>query len=128
MRNILVIDSNTDYHLLVKRKLSNTKYSVVFAQDLNEARIKLGLYQFNLIIISHIMKNSSGHVVIDKLQEFGYEGPILVTTSDPECKCIYKDTPSATVIDKCTNKEDFISAVSSVISPVENEETKEIRV
>lgn len=121
MRNILVIDSNTDYHLLVKRKLCTTKYSVLFAQDLTDARNNLELYSFNLIIISHIMKNSSGEVVMGKLRDFGYQGPILVTTSDPQSKETYEHLSAAAVIDKCTNKEDFIKVVRSVMTTQDNE-------
>jgi len=104
MNNIVVIDSNTDFYTLIASKLSSLDLNLTFIQDPFSFIDSIGEKNYDLVIISHVLKGVYTPEFIKFIRNFKYYGKILVLSSDPNAKELYKlvDCVSPKCVDRVT--------------------------
>ena len=109
---LLVIDSKS-YEPMYRRKLLDTKAEISFTESAEESIKNLG--EYDLVIVSHLLKHNSGVEVYDRLREFGYAGDIVITCCNGEEQLRPEYNGIAGLISKITNSDDFSSYIRSII-------------
>ncbi|WP_417831255.1 response regulator [Terasakiella sp.] len=81
--HILVVDDDERLRRLLKKFLSETGFNVSIAQDAQDARNKLGLLEFDLIVLDLMMPGESG---LDFARDFrsSNDTPVLMLTAMSE--------------------------------------------
>jgi response regulator RpfG family c-di-GMP phosphodiesterase len=114
MSKVLVIDSKS-YETMYRKKLLTTKSEVELVEDVSET-IDKDLQEYDLVIVSHTLKNKDGVEVYNNLRDSGYIGDIVITC----CKDADLLRPSyngiSGIISKITNSEDFSNYIEEIIN------------
>ena len=109
---LLVIDSKS-YETMYRRKLLSTKVDLSFTESANDSIENLNTY--DLVIISHLLKNGSGVDVYNKLRSLGYSGDIVIACCNGEEMLRPSYNGISGLISKTTNSEDFSSYICNII-------------
>lgn len=116
---ILIIDSNTDYETMYRKKLLTSSCNIDFASSLLKAKKFLSMREYDLVMVSHIFKSSSGSEICDELLKGKQKIKLLILASGNHIKEIsklYKSKNISGVINKGLNAEDFSEHICSIIS------------
>ena len=81
--HILVVDDDDKIRLLIKEYLSNKGYLVSTAENANKAKIKIDIFNFNLIILDVMMPGQSGYDLTKELKA-SKNIPIILLTAKGE--------------------------------------------
>ena len=81
--HILVVDDDDKIRLLIKEYLSNKGYLVSTAQNAEKAKIKIDIFNFNLIILDVMMPGQSGYDLTKELKA-SKNIPIILLTAKGE--------------------------------------------
>ena len=81
--HILVVDDDDKIRLLIKEYLSNKGYLVSTAENANKAKIKIDIFNFNLIILDVMMPGQSGYDLTKELKT-SKNIPIILLTAKGE--------------------------------------------
>ena len=81
--HILVVDDDDKIRLLIKEYLSNKGYLVSTAENANKAKIKIDIFNFNLIILDVMMPGQSGYELTKELKT-SKNIPIILLTAKGE--------------------------------------------
>jgi len=98
---ILVVDSNADLEVFYRRKLKSISKEVDFCLDTESAKCKINKTAYDLILVSHFLKNTQGNEVYNYIRVLGYSGPIVVVATG---KDIQKLRPQYNGIKGLVNK------------------------
>ena len=81
--HILVVDDDDKIRLLIKEYLSNKGYLVSTAENADKAKIKIDIFNFNLIILDVMMPGQSGYDLTKELKA-SKNIPIILLTAKGE--------------------------------------------
>ena len=81
--HILVVDDDDKIRLLIKEYLSNKGYLVSTAENADKAKIKIDIFNFNLIILDVMMPGQSGYELTKELKA-SKNIPIILLTAKGE--------------------------------------------
>ena len=81
--HILVVDDDDKIRSLIKEYLSNKGYLVSTAENANKAKIKIDIFNFNLIILDVMMPGQSGYDLTKELKT-SKNIPIILLTAKGE--------------------------------------------
>ncbi len=81
--HILVVDDDDKIRLLIKEYLSNKGYVVSTAENADKAKIKIDIFNFNLIILDVMMPGQSGYELTKELKA-SKNIPIILLTAKGE--------------------------------------------
>ena len=81
--HILVVDDDDKIRLLIKEYLSNKGYLVSTAENAEKAKIKIDIFNFNLIILDVMMPGQSGYELTKELKA-SKNIPIILLTAKGE--------------------------------------------
>ena len=81
--HILVVDDDDKIRSLIKEYLSNKGYLVSTAENANKAKIKIDIFNFNLIILDVMMPGQSGYDLTKELKA-SKNIPIILLTAKGE--------------------------------------------
>ena len=81
--HILVVDDDDKIRLLIKEYLSNKGYLVSTAENAEKAKIKIDIFNFNLIILDVMMPGQSGYDLTKELKA-SKNIPIILLTAKGE--------------------------------------------
>ena len=81
--HILVVDDDDKIRLLIKEYLSNKGYLVSTAENADKAKIKINIFNFNLIILDVMMPGQSGYDLTKELKA-SKNIPIILLTAKGE--------------------------------------------
>ena len=81
--HILVVDDDDKIRLLIKEYLSNKGYLVSTAENADKAKIKIDIFNFNLIILDVMMPGQSGYELTKELKT-SKNIPIILLTAKGE--------------------------------------------
>ncbi len=81
--HILVVDDDDKIRSLIKEYLSNKGYIVSTAENANKAKIKIDIFNFNLIILDVMMPGQSGYDLTKELKT-SKNIPIILLTAKGE--------------------------------------------
>ena len=81
--HILVVDDDDKIRSLIKEYLSNKGYLVSTAENANKAKIKIDIFNFNLIILDVMMPGQSGYELTKELKT-SKNIPIILLTAKGE--------------------------------------------
>ena len=81
--HILVVDDDDKIRLLIKEYLSNKGYLVSTAENADKAKIKIDIFNFNLIILDVMMPGQSGYDLTKELKA-QKNIPIILLTAKGE--------------------------------------------
>lgn len=81
--HILVVDDDDKIRLLIKEYLSNKGYLVSSAENAEKAKIKIDIFNFNLIILDVMMPGQSGYDLTKELKA-SKNIPIILLTAKGE--------------------------------------------
>ena len=81
--HILVVDDDDKIRLLIKEYLSNKGYLVSTAENADKAKIKIDIFNFNLIILDVMMPGQSGYDLTKELKT-SKNIPIILLTAKGE--------------------------------------------
>ena len=81
--HILVVDDDDKIRLLIKEYLSNKGYIVSTAENADKAKIKIDIFNFNLIILDVMMPGQSGYELTKELKA-SKNIPIILLTAKGE--------------------------------------------
>ena len=81
--HILVVDDDDKIRLLIKEYLSNKGYIVSTAENAEKAKIKIDIFNFNLIILDVMMPGQSGYELTKELKA-SKNIPIILLTAKGE--------------------------------------------
>ncbi len=81
--HILVVDDDDKIRLLIKEYLSNKGYVVSTAENADKAKIKIDIFNFNLIILDVMMPGQSGYELTKELK-VSKNIPIILLTAKGE--------------------------------------------
>tara|TARA_B100000424_G_C22901242_1_gene479300 strand:+ start:455 stop:1132 length:678 start_codon:yes stop_codon:yes gene_type:complete len=81
--HILVVDDDDKIRLLIKEYLSNKGYLVSSAENAEKAKIKIDIFNFNLIILDVMMPGQSGYELTKELKT-SKNIPIILLTAKGE--------------------------------------------
>ena len=81
--HILVVDDDDKIRSLIKEYLSNKGYIVSTAENANKAKIKIDIFNFNLIILDVMMPGQSGYDLTKELKA-SKNIPIILLTAKGE--------------------------------------------
>ena len=81
--HILVVDDDDKIRLLIKEYLSNKGYIVSTAENAEKAKIKIDIFNFNLIILDVMMPGQSGYDLTKELKT-SKNIPIILLTAKGE--------------------------------------------
>ncbi len=81
--HILVVDDDDKIRLLIKEYLSNKGYLVSTAENADKAKIKIDIFNFNLIILDVMMPGQSGYDLTKELKS-SKNIPIILLTAKGE--------------------------------------------
>ena len=81
--HILVVDDDDKIRSLIKEYLSNKGYIVSTAENANKAKIKIDIFNFNLIILDVMMPGQSGYELTKELKT-SKNIPIILLTAKGE--------------------------------------------
>ena len=81
--HILVVDDDDKIRLLIKEYLSNKGYLVSTAENADKAKIKINIFNFNLIILDVMMPGQSGYELTKELKA-SKNIPIILLTAKGE--------------------------------------------
>jgi len=81
--HILVVDDDDKIRLLIKEYLSNKGYIVSTAENAEKAKIKIDIFNFNLIILDVMMPGQSGYDLTKELKA-SKNIPIILLTAKGE--------------------------------------------
>ncbi len=81
--HILVVDDDDKIRLLIKEYLSNKGYVVSTAENADKAKIKIDIFNFNLIILDVMMPGQSGYDLTKELKA-SKNIPIILLTAKGE--------------------------------------------
>ena len=81
--HILVVDDDDKIRLLIKEYLSNKGYLVSSAENAEKAKIKIDIFNFNLIILDVMMPGQSGYDLTKELKT-SKNIPIILLTAKGE--------------------------------------------
>ena len=81
--HILVVDDDDKIRLLIKEYLSNKGYLVSSAENAEKAKIKIDIFNFNLIILDVMMPGQSGYELTKELKA-SKNIPIILLTAKGE--------------------------------------------
>ena len=81
--HILVVDDDDKIRLLIKEYLSNNGYLVSTAENADKAKIKINIFNFNLIILDVMMPGQSGYDLTKELKA-SKNIPIILLTAKGE--------------------------------------------
>jgi DNA-binding NtrC family response regulator len=116
---ILIIDLVNTYEYLYRRKLSKIKADVDFITKPTDIEQKLSKKHYDVLLISHNLKNSSGQEMNNKVRQLGYTGNVIIMTPGnhiKEVKECYTDITG--VMSKSTNTDDFITELTGLTNTV----------
>lgn len=82
--HLLVVDDDKRLRELIKAYLLDHGYNVTTATDAADARSKLELFIFDLIVLDVMMKGESGLVFLEKFRKSGNTLPVLMLTARGE--------------------------------------------
>ena len=81
--HILVVDDDDKIRLLIKEYLSNKGYLVSTAENAEKAKIKIDIFNFNLIILDVMMPGQTGYDLTKELKQ-SKNVPIILLTAKGE--------------------------------------------
>ena len=81
--HILVVDDDDKIRLLIKEYLSNEGYLISTAENAEKAKIKIDIFNFNLIILDVMMPGQSGYDLTKELKA-SKNIPIILLTAKGE--------------------------------------------
>lgn len=109
---ILIIDTNKDLEIIYKRKLKKVSKTLEFVYDIGDLHVRMKENSYDLILISHALKNCTGQEVYDIIRSCGYKGSIVIAATG---RNIQKLRPQYNGIVGLVNKElntkDFVSNI-----------------
>jgi len=114
MSKLLVIDSKS-YETMYRRKLLTIESDIKFIETLNEDLDK-DLNNYDLVIVSHLLRNRNGIEVYDSLRSQGYDGDIVITCCKGEDVLRPSYNGISGIISKTTNSEDFSTYISEIMA------------
>ncbi len=79
LNHILVVDDDDRIRILLKEYLNENKFLVSTAQNSEEAKIKLGHFNFDLIVLDVMMPGQSGYELIKEIKADNCPPIILLT-------------------------------------------------
>ena len=117
---ILIIDIDPAYEGLYRKKLAFSKFNLDFVKSIPEALKKFSKKKYDLVLIGHYLKNSSGVEACETLRAAGYQGNIIITAPGnhlKEIRACYSNI--CEVINKGTNADDFIKILKKYVPIME---------
>jgi response regulator of citrate/malate metabolism len=113
---VLIIDLVNTYEYLYRRKFSQIKADLDFTSKLTDIDKKLTKKSYDLLLIGHNLKNSSGLEAYTKVRNLGYTGDVIIMSPGNNLKQIKSNYENITgVMSKITNTEDFILELNKLI-------------
>lgn len=116
----LIIDSNDSYIPIYRHKLASITNRVDFAKDADKIIKLVTGRKYDVIFISHILKNLDGIAIIEKLEALNYTGKLIILASGnhiEEITNIYKETAVVGIVNKGLNRSDFIKTIKNLVKP-----------
>lgn len=83
---ILLIEDNREATFVYESSLKNTKYELVFATTLREARMAMKRLLPSLVIMDRLLDREDSLFYIDELRANGFLGPVLVVSVVDDAK------------------------------------------
>ena len=84
LSHILVVDDDDRIRSLLKEYLNENKFIVSTAQNYDEAKIKLGHFKFDLIVLDVMMPGKSGYELTNEIKKKDNSSPIILLTAKGE--------------------------------------------
>lgn len=115
---ILVIDSNKDLEVIYRRKLKSISDEIDFTSCLKKISNFITKRKYDLVLLSHVLKQTDGIEVYNMLRLNGYQGPVIVTATGRE---INKLRPQYNgiqgLINKGLNGKEFVNKIVEIANP-----------
>ena len=114
---VLVIDIGDNYEYLYRKKLNPSKFDIDFISKTSDLENKLQKYTYELLLVGHYLKKSSGKEICDKARRLGYTGNIIIMAPGNHLKQIQElyTTSITGVMNKASNTEDFTKEINKFI-------------
>lgn len=120
---ILVIDSNVDLEVIYRRKLKGISEAIDFSTSLSKAKSLVSKRSYDLVLLSHILKNADGIEGYNMLRASGYIGPVIITTSGREINKLKPQYNGITgLVSKSLSGKKFVDKILD-ITEIENNPT-----
>ena len=81
LAHILIVDDDDRIRILVKQYLQDNNYLVTTAKDAFDAKNKIDLIKFDLIVLDIMMPGESGLKLTDSLKKNNFKTPILLLSA-----------------------------------------------
>lgn len=78
---ILIIEDEPSLRELMERYLVQERYVVETATTLSEAEEKIGVYDYDCILLDIMLPDGSGFAILEQLKEQGKEGNVIITSA-----------------------------------------------
>ena len=88
--HILVVDDDDRIRELVKEYLKENKFIISTANNAEEAKIKLGYFKFDLIVLDVMMPGQNGFELTREIKR-NSKTPIILLTAKGEVENIWKN-------------------------------------
>lgn len=112
---VLVIDSNKDLEVIYRRKLTKLTKEVEYATTEQKVKKLLLNNQYDLVLVSHTMKNTDGKKIYKCIRDSKYTGPVVVTASGRDIEKLRSEYNGICgLINKCLSSKIFVEKLVSL--------------
>jgi len=112
---ILMIESDEYFQRIYRRKLQRYRTLFTFTGSLRDSHKQVANIHYDVIFLGDTLRDSDGPTAYDRLREAGYEGPIIILTSDRGLDRSKYNGIAATMY-KTFSKDEIISVVKSLVN------------
>ena len=126
--HILVVDDDKRLRSLLQRFLRDSSFYVSTAKDAEEARLQLGYYKFDLLIVDIMMPNESGLEFLSSLrQESNIPVIMLTAMGETADRIAGLEQGADDYLAKPFEPQELVLRIKSILrrAPVENKENVE---
>lgn len=118
-KKVLIIDIADNYELLYKSKFLRAKLDMKFISNLDHLFYSTNVFDYDVIFISHYLRNCLGIEICKWLRNIKYNRDIIILVPGNhiiEVSKFYEDIKISGVLNKAINTRDFIIEIDKIFN------------
>lgn len=127
LKNVLIVEDEVQLAFILKQTLELSDYTVVAAENVNQAISHLKSDVFDCIVSDYFLPEESGEELFKYVKKKNIQVPFVFMTGSPDLKFAvdFLKEGGAEYISKPFNLNDFVDKVKTVIEKFQNQQSRE---